>query len=346
MQAFIKQHAAALYRRLYRFRHHTRLGRVSYTWVIRALFLVRERINGSYFAFDVCGTMGLGAMLSHTMLLLDRCDRKGLTPVIKFSNPLYGRETAKPGDWFGQYFELSAHCAGRPAKRLLYSKIKAHSDYFGDPKGSRISIERAHELFTRYLTIKDLVYDEADKVFPATKQGKRVGVHFRGTDKVVEAPRVAWTAVSDLVADQIRCDSSITSIFVTSDEVAFIDFMRTIPFGIPIVTYDVEATSANGLAIHFSPGDPYVRALEALCIIVLLSRCDIVIRTPSHLSAWAKILNPALKTVTMARPYDEFDYFPDSVLLATEQLQLPAARSTASETPQTTMPPTASAAPT
>jgi hypothetical protein len=319
MKEFLKKYAGPLYKVLFHFRYNTRVGRVVFTTVIRALFLVRERINGPYFAFDVCGTMGLGAMLSHTILLLDRCDRKDLTPVIRFSNPLYGSQDAKKRDWFSQFFEVSQHPASKHAKWIFYSKIQSHSDYFADPQGKGLSIERAHELFTRYLTIKDLVYDEANTVFSASKQGKRLGVHFRGTDKVFEAPRVGWNIVSDLVANEIRRDSSITSIFATSDETAFIDFIKTIPFGIPIIAYDAKAASANGLAIHFSPGDPYVQALEALTIMVLLSRCDIVVRTPSHLSAWAKILNPALKTITMARPREEYVYFPESVLMTTEQ---------------------------
>ena len=318
MKAFLKKHAAPLYKQLFRFRYNTPVGRTLFATTIRSLFRVREHINGSYLAFDVCGMMGLGAMLSHTMLLLDRCDRRNRIPVIKFSNPLYGRKDGKPGDWFDQFFELSPCFAGRRAKRVLYSKIQSHGDYFCDPRGEGLSIERAHDLFTRYIRIKDLVYEEADTVLGAEKQGKRLGVHFRGTDKVGEAPRVGWNVVSELVAEQIRIDSSITCIFVTSDETNFVDFMKAIPFGIPLVTYDAKAASANGLAIHFSPGDPYVRALEALCIIVLLSRCDIVIRTPSHLSAWAKILNPALRTITVARPHDEYAYFPESVLASTE----------------------------
>ncbi len=226
MKEFLKKYAGPLYKVLFHFRYNTRVGRVVFTTVIRALFLVRERINGPYFAFDVCGTMGLGAMLSHTILLLDRCDRKDLTPVIRFSNPLYGSQDAKKRDWFSQFFEVSQHPASKHAKWIFYSKIQSHSDYFADPQGKGLSIERAHELFTRYLTIKDLVYDEANMVFSASKQGKRLGVHFRGTDKVFEAPRVGWNIVSDLVANEIRRDSSITSIFATSDETAFIDFIE------------------------------------------------------------------------------------------------------------------------
>ena len=41
--------------------------------------------------------------------------------------------------------------------------------------------------------------------------------------------------------------------------------------------------------------------------ILLLAKCDMVVRTPSHLSAWAKILNPEQKVVMLARPYEVGD---------------------------------------
>jgi hypothetical protein len=59
---------------------------------------------------------------------------------------------------------------------------------------------------------------------------------------------------------------------------------------------------------------------------LLLSRCHVLMRTASFLSAWSSIFNPALPVVMLNRPIDGKLWFPDREILGDAvSLCLPAA---------------------
>ena len=55
---------------------------------------------------------------------------------------------------------------------------------------------------------------------------------------------------------------------------------------------------------HFEDmDDNYTKGLDAIVDCLLLSRCNLLIKTPSQLSAWSKVFNLDLKLVLMGQPY-------------------------------------------
>jgi hypothetical protein len=308
---FLRGRLPTLYRVLFRLRH-SRRGRAVVGAYRRAKFALAERVNGGVCAFDVVGAMGFGATLTHMLVLLDYCDRRGLVPAIRTSNRLYRREGGRSDDWFGDFFvNLSqGHCKRSP---LLYAKVQCNEDYprlFAD----KIDVARAHAIFTKYVAITGEAVGIADAFAKSNFKGRTLGVHYRGTDKLPEAPRVAWELAEAAVREAIATDPEIATMFVTSDEGEFLRWFAHREFGVEQLSYDWQEVAIGGRAIHVSDGDRRRKGSEALVTILLLAKCHTVIRTPSHLSAWAKILNPEQEVVMLAKPYESAMYFPDRAI--------------------------------
>ena len=53
---------------------------------------------------------------------------------------------------------------------------------------------------------------------------------------------------------------------------------------------------------------------EALLSSLLLANCGFLVKTPSYLSAWSKIFNPALPVKLVSPPRPDAFWFPDSRL--------------------------------
>ena len=85
-----------------------------------------------------------------------------------------------------------------------------------------------------------------------------------------------------------------------------------------IVAHDDHYRSTGDIAIHSKKyeGDNYLKGKDALINCLLLSRCDIVIRTTSFLSAWAYIFNPKLELILLNKPYDSCLWFPERDLIS------------------------------
>ncbi len=305
---FLRGRLPTLYRVLFRLRH-SRRGRATVSAYRRAKFALAERVNGGVCAFDVVGAMGFGATLTHVLVLLDYCDRRSLVPAIRTSNRLYRREGRGGNDWFGDFF-VSLSRGERKRPFLLYAKVQCNEDYprvFADG----IDIARAHVVFTKYVAITGEAIGIADAFARAHFRGRTLGVHYRGTNKISEAPRVAWELVEAAVRKAIAADPEIATVFVASDEAEFLRWLAGQGLGVELRSYDCQEVATDGRAIHFSDGDRRRKGLEALVTILLLAKCETMVRTSSHLSAWAKILNPEQEVVLLAKPYESVMTFPE-----------------------------------
>jgi hypothetical protein len=308
---FLRGRLPTLYRVLFRLRH-SRRGRATVSAYRRAKFALAERVNGGVCAFDVVGAMGFGATLTHVLVLLDYCDRRGLIPAIRISNRLYRSEGRGGNDWFGDFF-VSLSRGERKRPFLLYAKVQHNEDYprvFADS----IDIARAHAVFTKYVAITGEAIGIADAFAHAKFKGRTLGVHYRGTNKVSEAPRVAWETVEAAAREAIVADPKIATVFVASDEPDFLRWLTGQGLGVDLCSYDSQEAVTGRGANYLSDGDGHRKGLEALVTILLLAKCDPVVRTPSHLSAWAKILNPQQEIVMLAKPYESAMTFPDRAI--------------------------------
>jgi hypothetical protein len=131
-----------------------------------------------------------------------------------------------------------------------------------------------------------------------------LGVHYRGTDKVSEAPRVRYEDMHDAIVSHIRgLQGKKFKLFVASDEEQFIQFIEGKFPGL-IIKNNLER-SYDGTPIHLQHRDQFKIGEGALLDCLLLSRCDFLIRTSSCLSFAASQFNPNLRYKDMSRAYWE-----------------------------------------
>jgi hypothetical protein len=121
-----------------------------------------------------------------------------------------------------------------------------------------------------------------------------VGVHYRGTDKAEDAPRVPYQEVEAVVRDRMsRAGAGRGRIFLATDEQAFIDYMRQ-RFGDQLL-YREMFRSVDGRPIDVvNPDSNHQKGLDAVLDCLLLSRTHSLIRTASNLSLCSTFFNKQL----------------------------------------------------
>ena len=218
-----------------------------------------------------------------------------------FEQGLYFDQRVGP-NWWEYYFEpiLTAEPPGE------------HVEVIGDsPKArwateaiSTISRERAGQLIRKYIKVKPHVRRKIDTF--AEQHFERpyvVGVHYRGTDKSNEAPKVAYDIVEGAVQHALA-EHTDAVVFVATDEQQCLDHLRK-AFGAQVVATDA-LRSANYEPVHHVNGgwastDRCALGEEALIDCMLLSRSNIIVRTHSNLSSSAGNINPTVPIVDLNR---------------------------------------------
>lgn len=162
----------------------------------------------------------------------------------------------------------------------------------------------AFGLIQRHIRFKSFIWEKIYNIEKNFESKRVIGVHYRGTDKIKEAPRVSYDDV--FVAIKAYMDSNLGydyKIFVATDERNFMDYMEE-KFG-EIVCYNKENTwSTDEKPIHLnSDNDPFKCGENAIVDSILLSRTHFLIRTSSNLSLWSTFFNPDLQVLELSQRY-------------------------------------------
>jgi hypothetical protein len=306
-------------------------SRVRHADTTRALFslprypfnLAKQRVNGKYFAVDLRGSMGMGAMLTHTVKLLKYADDNGLHPVIAFTNPLYTNTSAS--DWFGDYFEFNAEWRvdQKTKSQLSFLHLSNEHSLCGISLPKRMELHEARRLFLKYIAIRHAAHDLVEDLSRGINGNVYdVSIHYRGTDKNREAISVPYEDIVRKLESLTRNGLPILSAFLATDERSFGDYIRQKFPTIEFYSFDLGQQDTARKPRHFSTMSGRDKAIEALVNILAISNSTVCIRTCSHLSAWSKILNPALKTHTVNRLRKKVGSFPEKEVLESEALSL------------------------
>lgn len=163
--------------------------------------------------------------------------------------------------------------------------------------------EKAIKLVKKYIRIQPHIQKKVECFVEDHFYGDYIiGVHYRGTDKHSEAPRIDYNVIINAVRVQIPKEKSY-QIFVASDEQSFVETMQQ-QFSSQIVTRDVHR--AIGLeGVHFSDHNGYQLGEEALIDSLLLSKCDLLIRTSSNLSLWSTYFQPHIPVILLSERYEK-----------------------------------------
>ncbi|MGB7978462.1 MAG: hypothetical protein WCF19_04795 [Chlamydiales bacterium] len=193
-------------------------------------------------------------------------------------------------NWWNYYFEPI---------HLQISALQNNASRFKDGSFAAIHArwqlkrEQASALVKKYIHIQQSILEKAAQFIERHFQNVFVlGIHYRGTDKEKEAPRVPYAEAIGAVFAHIPSDQPY-KIFVATDEAAFLSQMKK-TFPGSVIAYD--AHRSNGvMPVHLSqPPSPYAIGEEALLDALILSNCDFLIRTSSNLSLWSTYFNPEL----------------------------------------------------
>ncbi len=164
-------------------------------------------------------------------------------------------------------------------------------------------IECSH-LIKKYLTIRPEIIHFVDTFYKENLLGHFViSVHYRGTDKISEAPHVPYIDILQKIEEVITSiNRADFKIFLATDEAPFLEFLRT-HFGDAVSFNETAKRSTNGKPLHFGAEDPYQSGLDALIDCLLLSKGDILVRTSSNLSLVSTYFNPDIPVLSLSERY-------------------------------------------
>lgn len=280
-----------------------------------------------FIRFRMPQVIGLFATLSHCLFLCKYCLEEGLTPIFAIENELYGR------DWFDRLFRQRALPLApddEVESVLIRDRLEINRITRGAPEreisDEIISIAEGVRLFHHFLAIKEEVAGSLSAEATRLLDRPSVGVHYRGTDKFeMESLPVPYAEVVEAAE---RAAAREKSIYLATDDLNFFEFARA---RVPPARLKFLRKPA-GQSHYFETGT-FEKGLEALTDAWLLSRCSLLVKTPSLLSAWSVIFNPSLPLVLVGAPKKHpsaLDYhlrnglgfFPENLLHPSEGLRV------------------------
>jgi len=178
-------------------------------------------------------------------------------------------------------------------------------DGFGIPNGPGCYDEKfhkelkfaMHDAIEKYIRIKPVIREKIETFYQQHMQGKLViGIHLRGTDKLLEARAHNPQQILDKIAEftvQIR---QICWFFVATDEERLLDLAKQ-KFGDRVISYN-SRRSHNAIPVHYLPNkDGAIVGEEVLIEAQLLSRCKLFIHTRTNVATAVLFFNPHIKSI-------------------------------------------------
>lgn len=267
-------------------------------------------------AMEINASFGFFAQLNWCLYILAYCEQHRLHPQIRLTGAQYS--DLADHDWLHDFFDDNLEPSSKTGVRTSSLSIRHIGETrFAALYAPSMTIEWAHRLFTTYFRVKPDIESYVTS-FAAKEFGcGAIGLHFRGTDKRLEAEPVGWprcfNAVTKLAADHPQ----LKKVFVSSDDPLFIEwFSREATGTFSVVVHPDEERSHDQQAIHTSStGSGRRKGFEALVNCLLLSRCTALIRTASFLSGWSSIFSPLLPITLLNEPFTHVRWFPDRELI-------------------------------
>jgi hypothetical protein len=178
-----------------------------------------------------------------------------------------------------------------------------------------IDFTTPNRLWNKHFTFKSHILDEVDAFVASHFNGRTLGIHYRGCDKMKGHSRqgglISYDEMDTFIEDYCNASSKCPdTLFVASDEADYIHHVRekygnqfNVVYRNDSVRNERDTSSplfywtARCTADHAQKSDFGTTAIgvDAICNSLLLSKCDAVLKTSSALSAWAKIFNPNIE---------------------------------------------------
>lgn len=248
------------------------------------------------------GDGGFFAVFSCVLSVLDHYDKKDFSGVkIDFQSGLY-LDLEKGPNWWEYYFEPIQR-KDKKAKNAPYHILTGAEILHYTGLGFHVPRKRAYKLIKKYVHLKpDIKKDVKSFVKKNFKGHFVIGVHHRGTDKILEVPLVSYAktlqALNDVIDGLSESSLKKLKIYVATDEQSFLNYMLSIyPSQIIHGNFvrSTDSSSLHGGSHHYA--NNYQKGKEALMECLLLSKCKVLIYPQSALSLASTKFNPRLKAI-------------------------------------------------
>lgn len=201
-------------------------------------------------------------------------------------------------NWWTYYFE-PVYAGEKRDSPLAYPTQEQY--YKAWQQRRLIPRDIASQLINKYIHIKPEIQEKIDAfIYRFFLDYYTIGIHYRGTDKVKEAPRIAYEKVFKEVERHIPLEKPCL-LFIATDEIEFLEHAKSRYSN--VVALDAIRSHSGSAGVHFANKNNYSVGEEALIDACLLSRCDLLIRTSSNLSLWSTYFNPELPVILLNNRY-------------------------------------------
>jgi hypothetical protein len=291
------------------------------TRLIVVPYLIKRRSNHGVFAVNLNSDwLGLGARIVKTLEILLYCEENNLTPLIQYN---YQQKNKANTDYFGELFYYK-HANKKEFQKAKYTDTRYiyelgwKADY-----NIKLKLSFAKTLFDKYLGINQDILTEVDQFCKNNFHNKRVlGVHYRGTDKAGEAPPVAKETLLHEIREVLAERKELQILFLSSDDEQIIHYVKESGLIVPVVSREDAMRSNDGDQFHRKKEvSKLVVNRDAIINMLLLSRCNYLLKTASILSECSVIFNPSIEVKLLNKPHSEaLTWWPLRELLGIETM--------------------------
>ena len=293
---------------------HSRASRILTATLRLPSQLIRKQHNHPYFAVNIASAKGMGAVLTEALLMCHYAEKNGLIPRITSTNRLYAPRAGE------DFINLYLGPMGQDhVPRLRPMRFTTLWSFYHLKFAQHMPLAEANYLFWTYFPPKPIITDRVDAVLADVPNRKfDLSIHYRGTDKALEAPLVSYGVYEQAVLDFRSGGGNLNFVFLATDDRGFETFIRQRFPSTIFTTYNLGATMDTSRGRHFSAMSPEDKGIEALVNMFLLAAAPTCIRGVSYMSAISKILNINLRTVSLNRTHWGSSSFPEYEILAEE----------------------------
>jgi Nodulation protein Z (NodZ) len=219
---------------------------------------------------------------------------------IFFEKGLYFDNNVGP-NWWEYYFE-PVKCGEIKEDMIIDHIGDMLKSHWGTETISTMSRERAAEIIHKYIKVKPNIQNKIDDFIQNKFNNSYIiGIHYRGTDKSSEAPRVAFDVVRDEIKKHLN-NRNDCKIFIATDEQSFLNYMIS-QFSNKVIYINAIRSAGHEPIHHINGGmsnyNRYILGEDAVIDCYLLSKTNIMIRTQSNLSSSAANINPNLPVIDL-----------------------------------------------
>lgn len=269
--------------------------------------------------------IGLFAELTWLLYCVAYVETIGGRPVIRITSTNYSPADDGRVDYLASYFQLQWPDFDPSKEWLIEFPLSsvAQLPHF-EARTKEYNLWRANGCAAKYLIPRSDIQCLVDSVVVNDLANDFIAVHWRGTDKFLEADPVQARNIVDILEKVVpTLNPPPKSIYLASDEEELIlalkqEIKSRLPW-IRSVSRQAISRSTDGTPLHLQPGLTGEQRVqlgkEALIDCLIMARSRALVRTSSFLSAWCLIWNPVLPVYMVNSPKPGRTWFPDTEVL-------------------------------